>query len=415
MKTALSTAFSRLASLRTRITLTLIMIAIVQGLNPANASVRLKDIVDIEGIRDNPLVGYGLVVGLNGTGDDDDSKVPYRGHILRNMLEHMGVNIGVAGIGVANQEKFDAKNSAAVIVTATLPPFAGQGGRIDVQVASLGSAKSLLGGMLLLTPLVGTDGEVYAVAQGGVSIAGYSATGKSEGNVTVGVPTSGRIPAGASVERQIPFALAELPVIRLALRNPDFTTARRIAYAINRRLRLDCAQVVDPSTIFVDVPRTNKNDIVNILTDIENIVIEPDTHARVVIDERTGAIVMGQDVRISTVAMALGTLTVRVTETPQVSQPNAFSGNDNAAIGSNSNATGTNVNNAGGTSTVTVQRSDIQADTSSDKRLVVMPSGVALSEVVQNLNALGVGPRDMITLLQAIKAAGAMQAEISGM
>ncbi|MEI6984548.1 MAG: flagellar basal body P-ring protein FlgI [Rhodospirillaceae bacterium] len=365
---------------------------------------RLKDIVDIEGIRDNPLVGYGLVVGLNGTGDN---RSPIQSATARNMLERMGLNL--KGVNI------DPPNTAAVMVTATLPPFAGQGTRIDVSVASLVNAKSLLGGVLLVTPLVAADGEVYAVAQGSVSIAGYSATGKSEGNVTVGVPTSGRIAAGAVVEREIAFALAELPIIRLSLRNPDFTTARRIAQAINRELKQNVTQVADPSTVLVNIPKERYGENIELLTDIENILIEPDLRAKVVIDERTGAIVMGENVRISTVAVSLGTLTVRITETPQVSQPNSFTGNANAAITSNSNNTGTNVNNAGGVSTVTVQRSDIQADTSGDRRLAVMPSGISLGEVVQNLNALGVGPRDMITLLQAIKAAGAMQAEISGM
>ncbi len=396
----------------------LLLIAMVTAVTvstAAHASVRLKDIVDIEGIRENSLVGYGLVVGLNGTGDGNEGSVPFKGNMMRNMLEHMGINVGSPGVAVANQQGFTVPNTAAVMVTANLPAFTAQGARIDVQVASIGNAKSLLGGVLLITPLVGADGEVYAVAQGNVSIAGYSATGKSEGNVTVGVPTSGRVAAGATVERTIPFSLGELPVIRLALRNPDFTTARRIAYAINFRLRQNLAQVTDPSTVFVNIPPNQRGDVVGILTDIENIQIQPDTRAKVVIDERTGAIVMGEDVRINTVAVALGTLSIRIVETPQVSQPNAFTGNGNAAITSNSNSTGTNVNNAGGVSTVTVQRSDIQADTSNDRRMVVMASGVSLSEVVQNLNALGVGPRDMITLLQAIKAAGAMQAEIAGM
>lgn len=376
---------------------------------------RLKDIVDIEGIRDNPVIGYGLVVGLNGTGDDDETKVPYRGHAIRNMLERMGVSVGPGGINTPNSQKIDVKNVAAVMVTGTLPGFAAPGTRIDVQVASMGTAKSLLGGVLLITPLLAADGEVYAVAQGSVSIAGYSATGKSEGNVTVGVPTSGRIPSGAIVEREIPFALAELPVIRMSLRNPDLTTARRIAHAVNGQLRQNAASVTDPSTVMVKIPSDRQGEIVEVLTDIENLIVEPDNRARVIVDERTGAIVMGENVRISTVAVSLGSLTLRITETPQVSQPNAFTGNNNGTIISNSNSTATNVNNAGGVSTVTVQRSDIQADTSSDRRLAVMPSGISIGEVVQNLNALGVGPRDMITLLQAIKASGAMQAEIGGM
>ena len=351
----------------------------------AGASVRIKDIVDIEGVRDNMLVGYGLVIGVKGTGDTFRNSA-FTQQSLTGMLERMGVN--VRGV------RLDPKNVAAVMVTATLPAYAAQGTRIDVAVGALGDAASLQGGTLLVTPLVGADGEVYAVAQGPVSVAGFSAQGASGSSITQGVPTSGRIAAGAIVEREIEFSLAELPVIRVSLRNPDFTTARRVAEAINGRLGPGVAQATDPSSVMLTVPQNRRGDIVGLMTDIEQVRVEPDQHARVVIDDKTGVIVMGENVRISTVAVAQGNLTVRVTETPQVSQPNAFS------------QTGT---------TQTAPRSDVQVDTQSDRRLAVMPAGVSLQELVQNLNALGVGPRDMVSILQSIKAAGALQAEIDVM
>jgi len=256
----------------------------------------------------------------------------------------------------------------------------------------MGDATSLQGGTLLVTPLVGADGEVYAVAQGPVSVSGFSASGAGA-SVTQGVPTSGRIASGGIVEREIEFALAELPVIRLSLRNPDFTTARRIAQAIDSRLGVPAARAIDPSTIVLTVPDGRRGDIVSLMTDIEQIRVEPDQHARVVIDEKTGVIVMGENVRISTVAVAQGNLTVRITETPQVSQPNAFSQGQ----------------------TTVVPRTDVQVDQQSDRRLAVLPAGISLQELVQNLNALGVGPRDMVSILQSIKASGALQAEIDVM
>jgi flagellar P-ring protein precursor FlgI len=329
------------------------------------------------------LVGYGLVIGVRGTGDSIRN-APFTGQSLIGMLDRMGVNTRGATL--------DTKNIAAVMVTATLPAFAAQGTRIDVSVGAMGDATSLQGGTLLVTPLVGADGEVYAVAQGPVSVSGFSASGAGA-SVTQGVPTSGRIASGGIVEREIEFALAELPVIRLSLRNPDFTTARRIAQAIDSRLGLPAARAADPSTIVLTVPEGRRGDIVGLMTDIEQIRVEPDQHARVVIDEKTGVIVMGENVRISTVAVAQGNLTVRITETPQVSQPNAFSQGQTAVV----------------------PRTDIQVDQQSDRRLAVLPAGVSLQELVQNLNALGIGPRDMVSILQSIKASGALQAEIDVM
>ena len=346
----------------------------------AAASARLKDILDVEGVRDNMLIGYGLVVGLNGTGDSLNNS-PFTEQSLIGMLERMGVN--------TRGTNLRTKNVAAVMVTATLPAYAAQGTRIDITVSAMGDAKSLLGGTLLVTPLMGADGEVYAVGQGPIAVSGFSAQGQGA-SVTRGVPTSGRISSGALVEREIQFSLAELPVLRLSLRNPDFTTAQRVALAINTQLRGNLAQATDPSSVLLTVPAARRGDVVGLVTEIEQLRITPDQVARVVVDEKSGVIVMGENVRISTVAIAQGNLTIRITETPQVSQPGPFSNGETAVV----------------------PRTDIQVDDQSQNRLAVMPSGVTLQELVQSLNALGVGPRDMIAILQSIKAAGALQAEI---
>jgi flagellar P-ring protein precursor FlgI len=348
---------------------------------PAAAQARIKDIVDVEGVRDNLLVGYGLVVGLDGSGDGLNGS-PFTEQSLIGMLERLGVNI--------RNEDLDTDNVAAVMVTATLPAFSRQGSRIDVTVSSLGDADSLLGGQLLVTPLLGADGEVYAVAQGGLSIGGFSAEGDAA-TVTQGVPTVGRIPNGAVVEREVPFSLDELAEIRLSLHNPDFTTARRIMEAINGAIGANTALATDPSTVVLRIPANREGDIVGLVTEIEQLRVVPDQIARVVIDERTGTIVMGENVRVSTVAIAQGNLTVRVTETPQVSQPNPFSNTGNTEV---------------------VPRTEIEVDQGEDNRLGIVPESVSLQDLVQALNALGVGPRDMISILQAIEAAGALQASI---
>ncbi len=347
-------------------------------------STRIKDIVDIEGVRDNMLVGYGLVVGLNGTGDSLNNS-PFTQQSLIGMLERMGVNV--------RDEKLNTKNIAAVMVTGTLPPFTNQGSRIDVSISALGDAKSLQGGTLLVTPLLGADSQVYAVAQGSVAIAGFSAKGDA-GSVTQNIPTGGRIAAGAIVEREIPFTLAGMTTTRLALRNPDFTTARRVASAINGHLKFNAASADNAASVTLNVPPGYNAGIVNLITDIEQLRVSPDQMARVVIDERSGVIVMGKDVRISTVALAQGNLTIRITETPQVSQPNAFSEEGE---------------------TVVVPRTEVQVDKDEDNKIAVLQSGVSLQTLVASLNALGVGPRDIITILQSIKAAGALQAEIEVM
>jgi len=350
----------------------------------ARADSRIKDIADFEGVRDNMLVGYGLVVGLNGTGDSLTNS-GFTKQSLIGMLERLGVN--------TRDDVLKTANVAAVMVTSTLPGFSRQGTRIDVAVAALGDAKSLLGGTLLVTPMIGADGEVYAVAQGQVAVGGFSAQGAAA-SVTKGVPTNGRIANGAIVEREIDFRMANLRNVRIALRNPDLTTARRVAQAIDRFVGTPTAAAIDPATVTVQIPDTYAGGVVALLTDIEQLRVAPDQVARVVIDETSGVIVMGENVRISTVAIAQGNLTVRITETPQVSQPTPFS--------------------TGGTTAV-VPRTDIQVDEGGGRRLAVVAAGISLQELVNGLNALGVGPRDMITILQSIKAAGALQAEIQVM
>ncbi len=344
---------------------------------------RIKDIADFEGVRDNLLVGYGLVVGLNGTGDSLRNSA-FTAQSLESMLERLGVS--------TRGQALKTKNVAAVMVTATLPPFSRQGSRVDISVSALGDAKSLQGGTLLVTPLRGADGETYAVAQGQLAIGGFSADGAAE-KVTKGVPTSARIAGGGIVEREVDFALDQLERVRIALRNPDFTTASRIADVINDRLGRAMASATDSATVEVRLPGKQAGQISSLLTRIEQLKVDPDQPARVLIDESSGIIVMGQNVRISQVAVAQGNLTVRVTETPQVSQPNPLSDGE----------------------TEVVPRTQIRVDEDSGQKLAVLPEGVSLQELVTGLNALGVGPRDLIGILQAIKAAGALQAEIEVM
>jgi flagellar P-ring protein precursor FlgI len=350
---------------------------------PAQAS-RIKDVVDFEGVRANMLIGYGLVVGLNGTGDSLRNS-PFTRQSLESMLERLGVNTRGATL--------NTNNIAAVMVTASLPPFAAQGTNVDVAISAMGDAKSLRGGILLVTPLMGADSEVYAVAQGPVSVGGFSSGGQGA-KVTKGVPTNGKIANGAIVERTIDFALASMGQIKLSLRNPDFTTAQRIAAAINGRMGAPMAAMIDPSTVNMTLPENYPGGMVSLITDVEQLQITPDQPATVVIDEASGIIVMGKDVRINTVAIAQGNLTIRVTETPQVSQPAPFS--------------------QGGTTKV-VPRTTVEVDQGEEKKLAVLKDGVSLEDLVNGLNALGIGPSDMISILQAIKASGALQAEIEVM
>jgi flagellar P-ring protein precursor FlgI len=360
-----------------------IFTAIAVILMPAtsHSASRIKDIVQFEHVRENQLTGYGLVVGLNRTGDFLRNS-PFTEQTLAAMLERLGVNIRDANL--------QTNNVAAVTVSATLPPFSRRGSRIDVSVATLGDATDLMGGTLLVTPLIGLDGRVYAVAQGQVAVNGFAAAGQGA-TVTRGVPTSGRIANGAIVEQEIDFDLAGLKQIHLSLRNPDFTTAQRIADVINDRLGIPASMATDPSTVRLVRPSNYAGDMVALLTEIEQLSVAPDHIARVVIDEAAGVIVMGSDVRISQVAIAQGNLTIRVTETPEVSQPQPFAENGE---------------------TVVVPRTTIEVDDDAERRLAVLNNAVSLQDLVDGLNALGVGPRDMIAILQALKAAGAIQAEL---
>ncbi|SDA29487.1 flagellar P-ring protein precursor FlgI [Methylobacterium sp. UNC378MF] len=355
-----------------------LLLAALSG--PALALSRVKDLASIEGVRQNQLVGYGIVVGLNGTGDTLNN-IPFTKQSLQAMLERLGVN--TRGATMRTQ------NLAAVMVTASLPPFAAQGTRIDVTVSSLGDAKSLQGGTLLVTPLLGADGEVYALAQGSVAIAGFSAEGDAA-KITRGVPTNGRISNGANIEREIAFKLNDARTLRLSLRNPDFTTSKRIAAAINDFMGADTAEPTDPATVTIQIPARYNGNMIRLITEVEQLKVEPDQTARVVVDERSGIIVMGRDVRVSTVAIAQGNLTVTITEQPQVSQPAPFSDGR----------------------TVVVPRTGVKVDTGDGNKLALVKEGVSLRELVDGLNALGVGPRDLISILQAIKAAGALQADI---
>jgi flagellar P-ring protein FlgI len=350
---------------------------------PAMALSRIKDIAEFEGVRENQLVGYGLVVGLDGTGDDVKKKSPFTRESLIGMLERLGVKVNQANADL------ETKNVAAVMVTANLPAFARQGSEIDITVASLGDASSLQGGTLLATPMLGADGEVYAVGQGQITIGGFKVTGEAE-TVVRGVPTSGRITRGAIVEREVPFDFSQLQSLKIALRNPDFTTSRRIADAINEFVGAGTAFALDSGTVQLNVGQYG-GEPTALLTDIEQLPVEPDQQARVIIDENTGVVVIGQNVRISKVAIAQGNLTIRVTETPQVSQPSPFS------------STGV---------TTVVPRTNIDIQDDPNRKLAVLNDSVTLEELVAGLNSLGVGPRDLISILQSIKASGAMQADI---
>jgi flagellar P-ring protein FlgI len=341
--------------------------------------IRLKDLVEFDGVRGNDLVGYGLVVGLNGTGDGLRN-APFTEEIMSNLLERLGVNV--------TGESFRPKNVAAVFVTATLPPFARAGGQIDVTISAIGDAKSLLGGTLIMTPLNAADGQIYAVAQGTIIAGGVSAEGEAA-RVVQGVPTAGMIPSGARVEREVEFDFTTLTTIRLALRSPDFTTAARIEGVINQEFGQGVAFMLDAGTVAMDIDRANMASPAHVIGRIENLVVEPETRARVIVDQRSGTIVMGEDVRISRVAVAQGNLTLRVEEAPMVVQPNPFSEGE----------------------TIVVPRSAVAIDQSGGTGLAEVQAGTDLSQVVAGLNALGVAPNDMIDILKSINAAGALHAE----
>lgn len=359
-----------------------IILVVVQCICAACAvaqDVRIKDLVEFDGVRGNDLVGYGLVVGLNGTGDGLRN-APFTEEIMTNLLERLGVNV--------SGEQFRPKNVAAVVVTATLPPFARAGSRIDVTVSAIGDAGSLLGGTLVMTPLNAADGQIYAVAQGTVLAGGVSAEGDAA-RVVQGVPTAGSIPSGARVEREIEFSFGDLQRIRLALRDPDFTTALRIEAAINADMGQPVARMQDSGTVELDVVATGARSPAHAISRIENLPVSPEQRARVIVDQRSGTIVMGEDVRISRVAVSQGNLTLRIEEEPLVVQPNPFAEGD----------------------TIVIPRTNATIEESGQAGLADIPEGTSLSDVIAGLNALGVAPRDMIDILKTIKAAGALHAE----
>lgn len=360
------------------IILSLLFLATFATSISANA-VRIKDLVEFDGVRSNDLIGYGLVVGLNGTGDGIRN-APFTEEIMSNILERLGVNI--------TGEQFRPKNVAAVFVTATLPPFARVGGQIDITVSAIGDAKSLLGGTLIMTPLNAADGQIYAVAQGTIIAGGASAEGDGA-SVTQGVPTSGGIPSGARIEREIEFELSSLKTLRLALREADFTTASRIEREINRSYGRRIATMLDSGTVRLDLAATQARSPAHALGRIENILVRPERKARVVVDQRSGTIVMGDDVRISRVAVSQGNLTLRIQETPLAVQPNPFSQGE----------------------TVIIPRTQATLTEEDGTGLAEVIPGTSLAEVIAGLNALGVSPRDMIDILKSIKAAGALHAE----
>lgn len=361
-----------------RIAAAIAAILTLAAATPAAAASRIKDIVDVENVRSNQLVGYGLVVGLAGTGDRTRN-TPFTEESLQAMLERMGVNV--------RGSQMRTQNVAAVTVTATMPPFARAGSRMDVQVSALGDATSLQGGTLIVSSLRALDGEIYAVAQGPVALSGFKAQGAGA-SVTRGVSTSARIADGAIIEREVPYALKSATSLKLALKNPDFTTAASIAGAINNRYP-GTAEVLDPATVEISA-RNSGGGMVNLVSQIENLSVDVDQPARIVINEASGTVVMGTDVRVSPVAIAHGSLTISVTDNSYASQPAPDSNGE----------------------TVVLPSSRIKVDDGGDASLAMVGGGTSLRSLVGGLNALGVSPRDLITILQAIKSAGALQAEI---
>lgn len=357
-----------------------ILLAAVLAGGAADAATRIKDISSVQGVRDNQLIGYGLVIGLNGTGDTMRNS-PFTEQSLTSMLDKMGINVQ----GMALR----ARNVAAVTVTADLPPFIGPGSRIDVNVSSIGDASSLKGGTLLMTPVAGADGAVYAVAQGAVAVSGFAASGAAE-TLTQGVPTVGRIPNGALVEREVPGGMDELGPLVLALKNPDFKTATLVADAVNAftRAQYGAALAAERDLRSIVLQRPPHVSATRFLAEIGDLRIVPDTPARVVVDQRTGTVVIGENVQISTVAMTHGNLTVRITEFPQVSQPEPDSKGE----------------------TLVTPASAVEAY-EQDAHLAVV-GGADLRSLVNGLNQIGMKPTDIIAILQAVKTAGALQGDL---
>ena len=343
----------------------------------ADAS-RIKELAQLEGVRSNQLVGYGLIVGLNGTGDSNSTE--FTTQSLVNMMNRLGVTV--------DPDKVKVANVAAVIVTADLPPFARAGSSIDVLVSSVGDASSLSGGTLLMTPLNAADGKVYAVAQGSVVVNALGFGGKAA-KVQKNHPTAGRIPGGALIEREVPFAFSELKELNYRLKNSDFTTISRMSAAVNKHFGGPFAHSVDAGEIKIQIPDKYRERVVDFVAELERLDVVPDTIARIVVNEKTGTIVMGEGVRISTVAVSHGNLSLVISEQSNVSQPGPFSGGETA---------------------VTPQTDIGVAEDNGE--LVVLKAGVSIGDVASALNAIGATPRDLIAIFQAVKAAGALYADL---
>ncbi len=398
---------------RTPITRLGFTLLLVLALAAPGWSARLKDIASIKGIRSNQLVGYGLVVGLNGTGDSSNN-VDFAIRSTLNMLERMGVHV--------ERERFSnikLKNVAAVMVTANLPPFARLGSKIDVVISSIGDAKSLQGGTLLLTPLKGVDHQVYALTQGPITVGGYVVSGGAGGGVIKNHPTVATISKGAIIEREVPVRLADKKELFLALYTSDFTTAEKVKEIINRFAGAEMARSLDSGTIRISIPEGHQSNPADWIAAIERLEVTPDAPAKVVVNERTGTIVMGENVRISTVAVAHGNLSIQIKENFNVSQPLPFapgaqpgaSGRGVTPSGAPPPGGGTGPIVAPGGATVVTPDSDVSVK-EEGKKLMVVPQGANLGELVQSLNAIGVTPRDLISILQTIKSAGALQADL---
>ncbi|MBW1715897.1 MAG: flagellar basal body P-ring protein FlgI [Deltaproteobacteria bacterium] len=361
---------------------------------------RIKDIASIKGIRSNQLFGYGLVIGLDGSGDKAGTDFTIQS--LVNMLEKMGVHVSAQDVKV--------KNVAAVIVNATLTPFARIGKKIDVLVSSIGDAKTLQGGTLLLTPLKGVDGKIYALAQGPISVGGFRIGGAAGGGVGKNHPTVGRISGGATVEREIPLSLKDRAELTIILNNPDFVTALRVANSINAEMGENIAKPIDSGTLTIKVPDSFQDSVVSLLARVEDLEVTPDSLAKVIVNERTGTIVIGENVRVSTAAVAHGNLSIQIKETKKVSQPLPFAPRP-PRQGATTTETEGGVVVAPGGATVVTPETDV-AVKEEKNRLLLIPKGRTIGDLVRALNAIGVTPRDLITILQAMKVAGALQGEL---
>jgi flagellar P-ring protein precursor FlgI len=359
---------------------------------------RIKDIASIKGIRPNQLFGYGLIVGLNGSGDKAGTGFTIQG--LVNMLKRMGVHVSAADVKVSNV--------AAVMVSATLPPFARIGKKIDITLSSIGDAKSLSGGTLLLTPLQGVDGKTYALAQGAVSIGGYTAGGDAGGGVTKNHPTVGRISGGATIEREIPLSIMNKQELIIMIDNPDFNTVTRVADAINTRMEESLATPIDSGTLKLKIPARLQGKVVNLIARVGDLRVTPDNIAKIIVNEKTGTVVIGQNVSIQEVAVAHGNLSIQIKETKEVSQPLPFSP---AGLGAGPKEVGGGIIAAPGGSTIVTPDSDVRV-AEEKNQLILIPPGNTIGELVKGLNAIGVTPRDLITILQVLKAAGALHGEL---